>query len=619
MLRVFWSISIAVGFTHAARCAWAAESTTKTSICTITINSSDEAKIFRQKLGDQDFEFHELVPPFESNHAVDWFDVACKSGVKCDVLSISGHFGDGFFGETGLTLSADQLQERRCRSDCEGILGRPVEVFLFGCNTLAGERPLALPKEEAIRQVMRETKQSRRAAKKIVEARMSGIGTDVRSTMRRVFRNARRIYGFDFIAPAGNSVKPMLESYFKKIPNYSKHLELLSSTELENKSLKDALQETTLDQCSGIAIGKNERSDALQKKICEFYRPELTQEDLLKLIDARLRDEDRAHFIPVVMKFLNKVRSQGGEILNGEAMARIKRNKDAKKTLRRRLELVTSPTQKAAWLELGEWTGWIDERTLREEAREVIFELLEGLNDQKAGQICQLPSRVSELALLKNEEVPDRLFTTKIGVRVLKCLNFSLKDQKLLGRIPHALLKLDVAKNPVMSEKLIDEMRFYLPHWTEDAPAFDAALLRFRELDGAVAPDAEAKVVGRVRRARVALELERARRARWAEAETSDFLSLLNTRNPHAMTENVRAITRYLDGHYRDVETVLLNSWKNPKMNAIQRATLMDALLQADTASGPMKSWAQSEYDRLSAASSPLAERFRVFLDRFRK
>ena len=69
----------------------------------------------------------------------DWFDKACASGIRCDQLVISGHFGGTFFGMSGNALSLSTLEAKGCSKSCEGILSHPYEVFLFGCNTLSGK------------------------------------------------------------------------------------------------------------------------------------------------------------------------------------------------------------------------------------------------------------------------------------------------------------------------------------------------------------------------------------------------------------------------------------------------------------------------------------------------
>ena len=60
----------------------------KRTVCTITVNSSDEKEMFRQRLPDDQYQFVELV----ERGRPDWLDSACRQGIRCDLLVISGHF-----------------------------------------------------------------------------------------------------------------------------------------------------------------------------------------------------------------------------------------------------------------------------------------------------------------------------------------------------------------------------------------------------------------------------------------------------------------------------------------------------------------------------------------------
>ena len=112
-----------------------AASKTRKTICSMALNSSNEFEAFRKSLTPQNFDFVELVP--EKSDGT-WFEKACRSGTQCDVLIISGHFGGLFFGEAKSNLlELSTLESAACSKSCDGILRRPKEVFLMGCNTLA--------------------------------------------------------------------------------------------------------------------------------------------------------------------------------------------------------------------------------------------------------------------------------------------------------------------------------------------------------------------------------------------------------------------------------------------------------------------------------------------------
>src|SRR5438445_13294284 len=86
------------------------------TFCSMTLNSSDEIETFRKNLTGKGFDFVELVP--QSKDPL-WFKKACDSGIQCDVLLISGHFGGLFFGErTSTTIGIAEMEHASWRYTC---------------------------------------------------------------------------------------------------------------------------------------------------------------------------------------------------------------------------------------------------------------------------------------------------------------------------------------------------------------------------------------------------------------------------------------------------------------------------------------------------------------------
>src|SRR5262245_43932160 len=69
----------------------------KTTVCTITVNSPNEKDAFCRNLPKDRFEFVELV----ERGRRDWLSSACQQKVQCDALIISGHFGGTMSAATG--------------------------------------------------------------------------------------------------------------------------------------------------------------------------------------------------------------------------------------------------------------------------------------------------------------------------------------------------------------------------------------------------------------------------------------------------------------------------------------------------------------------------------------
>src|SRR6185295_7790193 len=77
-MRHSLSILFVAAVTGAASLAAAAE---KKTVCTITVNSSDEKETFRANLPRDRYQFVELVE--KGRH--DWLASSCKKGIQCDV------------------------------------------------------------------------------------------------------------------------------------------------------------------------------------------------------------------------------------------------------------------------------------------------------------------------------------------------------------------------------------------------------------------------------------------------------------------------------------------------------------------------------------------------------
>src|SRR6478735_4170325 len=122
-----------------AACALAAPPAlaAKKTVCTVTVNSPDEKDTFRRYLPADQYEFVELV----EKGRPDWLASACRQGIKCDALIISGHHDNeqGFFSdrvEAGEYLNEGEMERVACSDSCPGLFSQLKEVYLFGCNTL---------------------------------------------------------------------------------------------------------------------------------------------------------------------------------------------------------------------------------------------------------------------------------------------------------------------------------------------------------------------------------------------------------------------------------------------------------------------------------------------------
>jgi hypothetical protein len=184
------------------------------TVCTITVNSADEREIFRKYLPPGDFQFVELV----ERGRPDWLASACRKGVQCDVLLISGHFDGGteFYSDrldAREFLPVDEMERVSCSDSCPGLFAKLKEVHLYGCNTLNGDA-MRSASAEITRSLIRS---GHAPADADALARVLGErhGESNRDRMRHIFKDVPVIYGFSSKAPLGAKAGPLLDRYFK--------------------------------------------------------------------------------------------------------------------------------------------------------------------------------------------------------------------------------------------------------------------------------------------------------------------------------------------------------------------------------------------------------------------
>ena len=187
------------------------------TVCTVTINSSDEKDMFQRHVPRGDYRFVELV----QRGKPDWLASACQRGVSCDALVISGHFDDGtefytdrFDDKEFLTMH--ELQRASCSGSCDGLFAQLKEVYLFGCNTLKST-PRFAASAEIGRSLLR-SGVSQADADRVSALLSDRYGQSNRDRLRHVFKDVPLLYGFSSKAPLGRTAGPLLERYFQSAP-----------------------------------------------------------------------------------------------------------------------------------------------------------------------------------------------------------------------------------------------------------------------------------------------------------------------------------------------------------------------------------------------------------------
>jgi hypothetical protein len=170
--------------------------------------------MLRRSLPDDRYRFVELV----ERDRPDWLASACRQGVQCDLLVISGHFDAGTeFYSDRLTareyLAVDEMERVSCSDSCPGLFAQLKEVYLFGCNTLNAQSAESTA-EEIARSLVRAGR-SRDDAEATAQGLRVRHGDSNRDGMRRIFPNVPVIYGFSALAPLGPTAAAILGRYFQ--------------------------------------------------------------------------------------------------------------------------------------------------------------------------------------------------------------------------------------------------------------------------------------------------------------------------------------------------------------------------------------------------------------------
>ena len=226
----------------------------KKTVCTITVNSSDEKEVMRARLPKGDYQFVELV----EKGRPDWLRSACEKNVQCDALVISGHFnaGEDFYSdkiETREHLKMDELERASCSDSCPGVFAKLKEVYLFGCESLNPD--------------------SSKYA--------SAYGESGRDRMRRLFAGVPAIYGFSGAAPVGATAAALLNRYFDGAPRNE------IATGKPSSRLLGAFSRNNMVAIPGLREGDSRMS--YRRQVCQFYDERRNAAQKLTAIHAMMR------------------------------------------------------------------------------------------------------------------------------------------------------------------------------------------------------------------------------------------------------------------------------------------------------------------------------------------
>lgn len=404
------------------------------TVCSLTITTDDEVEEFRRHLGDEDFEFVELTPPDRRAFRMSpWFPDACRSGVRCDVVVISAEFAGSYFQDGGLNLPLQELEELSCSRECSGILHRPLEVFLFACNSLASKGPDQRTPEEYL-QVLLDHGFDRAQAERVVAARYGALGSSFCETTRRVFAGVPLIYGFDSRAPSGRNVRPLVRAYLRRMGSYADHLKKLEEAQADsqkrpyNPQIERVFRNTEFRQTTGVRPGE----PAFRKRevVCALYDERRSVAERMDLVWEIMEGPDFLAYLPNIQTFLDRHPPAELEGSARETFASLTTIGQAKDQL---MELIGGQSLPLLELELARFAhqmSWIDFETFHAMARSGVSDLLDGprLGFQAREIICEISKMADLSSAFTIDDLPSGSFSDPNGIMAVDCLGIQSRE-----------------------------------------------------------------------------------------------------------------------------------------------------------------------------------------------
>jgi hypothetical protein len=314
----------------------------KKTVCSITVNSSDEREAFRRHLPAGDYQFVELV----ERGRPEWLRSACQQKVSCDVLVVSGHFnaGETFYSDklgNNDFLKIDELERASCSESCPGLFSKLKEVYLFGCESLNPDA----------------TKYS------------SSYGESGRDRMRRIFAGVPVIYGFYSSAPVGPTAAMLLDRYFGSA----------SSAEIgSGRPSQKLLAQFSRNHITTVrGVRESDAEYPYRKQVCQFFddRPGAAQK--VALIHRIMSAGDVRDFFERMEQLyaaLPEAERQSPAFI--AAMTELTRDTAARSRFLAVARSERQPATRARMVKLGASLGWLSPAEERGELVALMNEVL---------------------------------------------------------------------------------------------------------------------------------------------------------------------------------------------------------------------------------------------------
>ena len=419
----------------------------KFTICAITINSDDEKKIFQAQAAKNPKKFNPVIELTDFGED-DWFAKACSSGVRCDQLVVSGHFGGDFFGDSNKRLSLTELEKAGCSKTCEGILNQPYEVFLFGCNTLAEKEGDHRTPAQYLQVLLQDGIPLARA-EMVVQSRYGAVGDSNKAGMQRAFGGElKQLYGFHSVGPSGKNVKGFINNYFAKV-SAADQLEkqmakrMMSKVDMANKALQESLKSTAFTQCLA-----NKDTEEKSEKVCGLLDERKSKNEKLDLTLDLLSQEDYLLYLPAINIFMQELEDQTLTAEEQKSFDQIKNNTVIKEQMLGLIKETKGLGLKGQWILLARNMGYLtSEETSQRLTQEVEMIFAKPISDADVEILCSLDSGLRKYLHITDNNIKNR----SVGVRELQAFSciLPLEDVSLVNRLVNA----KTANNPELLDR----------------------------------------------------------------------------------------------------------------------------------------------------------------------
>jgi hypothetical protein len=402
----------------------------KKTVCTITVNSPDEKETFRRSLPPDKYQFVELV----ERGRPDWLESACRQGVRCDVLVISGHYdgGNEFFPdrlEADEFLPVAEMERVSCSDSCPGLFSQLKEVYLFGCNTLNPEAVRSASAE--IGRSLVRSGHSRADAERLSRAVSARHGESSRDRMRLIFKDVPVIYGFSSKAPVGPTAASLLDRYFQAGANGEIGSGRASARMLGRFAANSMVVTSGLRDSDPYA--------AHRRDVCQFANDRLSPAQKLAFVHQLLGRE-----MAEVRMFLDRIEKYTASLSDAErqapAVARaldgIARDEAARTRYLDFARDADQPAVRARMIELAGSLGWLSPAEKRAELMQMIGDRLarNAVSPAEVDLVCALNKDRELEQELYRLQVPPAQANRVTHAAVLACLgNTEARAQVLLA------------------------------------------------------------------------------------------------------------------------------------------------------------------------------------------